>query len=75
MTTRCIVVPASYEQGEQIMEHHLRGGAVTIISGEKERLVRAAQRKFPGCRVVGAELDIENADWTLTIEHRSTVTL
>lgn len=75
MRTRSIIVPASYEQGEQIMEYHLRGGAVTILSSEKERLQRAAQRQFPGCRIVSADLDIENSDWTIVIEERGTVTL
>lgn len=66
--TRVIVLPASFAQAEEVTEHHLRGGPVIIVPGEKEMLVRAARRKFPGCRVVGADLDVEKAEWSVTIQ-------
>lgn len=67
MIDRVIRVPASFEQAEEIMEHFLSGAPIKILSSERPRLIRTAQRQFPGSRITNAELDVETADWQLTL--------
>jgi hypothetical protein len=68
MKTIDLRLPASFEQGEEITEHLLHRQPLVILPSERAMLMKQARQKHPGCRIVAANLDIENADWTLTLE-------
>lgn len=58
----------SFEQAEEITEYHLRGEPLLILPSERIRLKNAAQKQYPGSKIVSADLDVEHADWTIVLE-------
>ncbi len=63
-----ITVPCSLEQELLIEEHLLNGKKLFVAPNERLQLVAWVQRNQPGYKVVGAEMDLENATWLLDLE-------
>ena len=63
-----ITVPCSLEQELLIEEHLLNGKKLFVAPNERLQLVAWVQRNQPGHKVVGAEMDLENATWLLDLE-------
>jgi hypothetical protein len=63
-----ITVPCSPEQEDIILEHGLGRGQLGVLPDERAWMIAQARKQQPGCRIIGADLDIENATWVLTVE-------
>lgn len=68
MTTEAMIIPVSPEQEEVISLHLMKGIALGMVPDERAYMMHHAQKKFPGCKIIAADLDIHEGDWTLTIE-------
>lgn len=62
-----ILIPCSDEQIEELFDYSLKGGALKIMPDEKQWMIANVKKKYPTYRIVSANLNIENAEWELTI--------
>lgn len=65
-----IIFECSPEQQEVIADHALSASREEIKLQPDERawILANAQARSPGCRVLSADLDIENGVWIVSIE-------
>ena len=63
-----IRVPCSPEQEDVIADHAIMGSALGVLPDERQWMLAQAQQQSPGCKIVAADLDIENAMWELTVD-------
>lgn len=62
-----ITIPCSPEQEDVIADHLLYGGELGILPDERAWIRNHLHRVNPHAKVIGAELDIENAKWIVQI--------
>ena len=65
-----LTIPVSPEQEEVITEHVFSGGELGVVKDEKVWMLAQARKKHPGCRILGADLNIPTLEWDLTIEEK-----
>lgn len=63
-----IHIPCSPEQEDIILEHALGRGQLGVLPDERAWMLAQARKQVPGCRVLSADLDVENARWELTVQ-------
>jgi hypothetical protein len=61
-------IPCSPEQEDVIADHAMFNAPLGILPDEKAWMLSRARALHPGCKILAADLDIENASWVLTIE-------
>lgn len=61
-------VPCSPEQEDILLEHALGKCELGVLPDERAWMLAQARKQSPGCRIVAADLDIENATWVLTVQ-------
>ena len=64
-------IPVSPEQEEVITEHVFNRGELGVVNDEKAWMLSHARKKYPGCKIVGADLNIPTLEWDLTIEEKA----
>lgn len=57
----------SMEQEELVAEHLLKDSPLFVTEAEKARLARFVRHRYPGHRIVGAQMDLENARWSIEL--------
>lgn len=63
-----IRVPCSFEQGELIADHLLSGKKLYMRDDERAWMRQHAHKIHPGCKIISADLDLENCTWVLQVE-------
>ena len=63
-----LVIPVSQEQEDVLADHILLGTELGLLPDERAWMMSHAQKAHPGCKIVSADLNIEEAEWTLTLE-------
>ena len=69
-----LTIPCSPEQIEVVADHLLEGNELGVLPDERAWMISYARKKIPNCRIVAAELNLENAEWNLTISVDTLVT-
>ena len=62
-----IEIPCSPEQEDVIADHLLYGGELGILPDERAWIKNHVVKRHPNSRIMGAQLDIENAKWIVQI--------
>lgn len=65
-----LTIPVSPEQEDVITEHVFNGGELGVVNDEKAWMLNHARKKYPGCKIVAADLNIPTLEWDLTIEEK-----
>lgn len=60
--------PVSPDQEEVIADHLLLGRALGMQPDERAWIKAQTAKLAPGKRILGADLDLENAEWVVEIE-------
>ena len=63
-----LVIPVSPDQLEAIADHLLEGGELGMVPDERAWMYAQARKKHIGCKIIAANLNIEDATWALTLE-------
>jgi hypothetical protein len=63
-----IVIDCSPEQVEVIADHFLTGGELGMLPDERSWMLAQARKQHPNCKIVRADLDLEEVKWILEIE-------
>lgn len=61
-------IPCSPEQVEVIADHLLDGKELGLQPDERNWMISMARKKYPGCRIKSADLNIIDAEWTLELD-------
>lgn len=61
-------IRVSQDQEDAIIDHLFEGKELGVVADEKAWMLSHARKKYPGCKILGADLDIKKMAWTLTIE-------
>lgn len=66
-----IAIPVSPEQEDVIADHAVYGrGELGVVAGENAWMLAQARKKYPGCKILSADLNIPTLEWDLTIEEK-----
>ena len=68
-----ITIPVSPEQAEVIVDSLIEGTDVGLLPDERAWMLSHARKLHPGCKILGADLDIPTATWTLTLNSTETL--
>lgn len=60
-----IRVPCTPEQEDVIADHLIHGRELGILPDERAWIRQQVNKQEPSARIVGAELDLENAVWVV----------
>jgi len=63
-----LTIPVSPEQEDVIVDHVFEGKTLGVVSDEKAWMLNHARKAHPGCKILGADLNIATLEWDLTIE-------
>lgn len=63
-----IQIPVSADQEDAIVDHVFNGVELGMVPDEKVWMLNHARKLHPGCKILGADLDIVKLQWALTIE-------
>lgn len=63
-----IKFPVSPEQEEVIVDHLLLGHPLGMQPDERAWILMQVSKRCPGSRVLAADLDLENAEWCVTVQ-------
>lgn len=66
-----VTIPVSPDQEDVITEHVLNGGELGVVADEKVWMLAQARKAHPGCRILGADLNVPTLEWDLTIEEKT----
>lgn len=61
-------IPVSPEQEEIITDHVFQKGELGVVADEKAWMLSHARKAHPGCKILGADLNIPTLEWDLTLE-------
>ena len=67
-------IPVSPEQEEVITEHVFNKAELGMVADEKAWMLNHARKKYPGCKILAADLNIPTMEWDLTIEEKAVQT-
>jgi len=62
-----LVIDCSPEQMDVIADHLLDGKEIGMLPDERHWMMAQARKKFPKCKILGADLDVMNGEWVLEI--------
>lgn len=65
-----VEIPVSPEQEEVLADYLLSGGQLGMQPDERAWILSQVRAKYSGQRVLGADLDLETATWTLTLSDK-----
>lgn len=68
MSILSLSIPVSPDQLEAIADHLLEGKELGMVADERAWMLSHARKKHWGCKVLAADLDIEEGTWMLTLE-------
>lgn len=63
-----ITFPVSPEQEEVIADHLLLGHPLGMQPDERAWILTQVAKRVPGARVVSADMDLETAEWHVTVQ-------
>ena len=63
-----LAIPVSSDQEDVITEHVFGRAELGMVKDEKAWMMAQARKKHPGCKIIGADLNIPTLEWDLTIE-------
>ena len=66
-----ITISVSPEQEDIITDHVFNGGELGVVADEKIWMLTQARKKYPGCKILSADLNIPTLEWDLTIEEKT----
>lgn len=66
--TQELRIKCSPEQEDVIVDHVLYDGPLGLQPDERAWMLYQARKIYPDCRIQHVILDIENAEWILTIQ-------
>jgi len=67
-------IPVSPDQEDVIADYILEGGELGMVPDERAWMLAHARKIYPGCKILAADLNIEDVQWTLSLELRANVT-
>jgi hypothetical protein len=62
-----LTIDCSPDQLDIIEDHLLEGGEIGMPPDERHWMIAQARKQHPTCKILGADLDLENGKWILTI--------
>lgn len=60
-------IDCSPEQLDVIEDHLLYGKELGLLPDERAWMLSHARKAYPTCKIVSADLDLENGKWTLDL--------
>jgi hypothetical protein len=63
-----LAIPVSPEQEDIITEHVFGRGPLGMVKDEKAWMLNHARKTHPGCKILGADLNIATLEWDLTLD-------
>lgn len=63
-----LTIPCSPEQEDIIADHLIYKKELGVLPDERAWMLSYARKKYPACRILGANLDLENACWELELQ-------
>ena len=63
-----LIIPVSPDQEDVIADHVLNGAELGMMPDERHWMIAHAQKMHWGCKILSADMNIEDAQWTLTLE-------
>ena len=68
MSILSLTIPVSPDQLEAIADHLFEGKELGMLPDERAWMRAHARKKYWGCKILAADLDIEEGTWVLTLE-------
>ena len=62
-----LIIDCSPDQLDVIEDHLLDGKDIGMVSDERQWMIAQARKQHPTCKILGADLDLENGKWILNI--------
>lgn len=62
-----LIIDCSPDQLDVIEDHLLDGKDIGMVSDERQWMIAQARKQYPTCKILGADLDLENGKWILNI--------
>ncbi|WP_407305830.1 hypothetical protein [Acinetobacter sp.] len=65
-----LTIPVSADQEDAIFSHVFEGKELGMVTDEKAWMLAHARKAHPGCKILGADLNIATLEWDLTIDEK-----
>jgi hypothetical protein len=63
-----LTIPCSPEQTDVIADHLIYDAVLGVQPDERAWMLSQARKQHPTCKILKADLDLENAEWILTLD-------
>jgi hypothetical protein len=63
-----LTIPCSPEQTDVIADHLIYEKVLGVQPDERAWMLAQARKQYPTCKIRKADLDLENAEWILTLD-------